>query len=42
MLFDPDFSRSFKLALDASDAGVEAVLLQDDSPGLKHPVCYFS
>lgn len=42
MLSAPDFSRPFKLAVDASVDGVGAVLLQDDSSGLKHPVCYFS
>lgn len=42
ILVAPDFSRPFKLAVDASDFGVGAVLLQDDSMGFEHPVCYFS
>lgn len=37
-----DFNRPFKLAVDASDAGVGAALLQDDSSGVEHPVCCFS
>lgn len=36
-----DFTRPFKLAVDASDAGIGAVLLQEDSLGVEHPVCYF-
>ncbi|XP_027128228.1 uncharacterized protein LOC109142602 [Larimichthys crocea] len=42
VLVAPDFSRPFKLAVDASDVGVGAVLLQEDSLGVEHPVCYFS
>lgn len=42
ILSAPDFFRPFKLAIDASDAGVWAVLVQDDSSGVEHPVCYFS
>lgn len=42
VLAAPDFSRPFRLAVDASDAGVGAVLLQEDSLGVEHPVCYFS
>ncbi len=41
ILVAPDFSRPFKLAVDASDFGVGAVLLQDDAIGLDRPVCYF-
>ena len=42
VLAAPDFNKPFKLAVDASDAGVGAALLQDDSSGVEHPVCYFS
>jgi hypothetical protein len=38
----PDFSRPFKLAVDASDLGAGGVLLQEDDDGLDHPVSYFS
>jgi len=38
----PDFNKQFKLAVDASDHGAGAVLLQDDDQGVEHPVCYFS
>lgn len=42
VLAAPDFDRPFKLAVDASDAGVGGVLLQEDSEGVEHPLCYFS
>lgn len=42
VLAAPAFNRPFKLAIDASDAGVGAVLLQEDPSGVEHPVCYFS
>ena len=38
----PGFTREFKLAVDASDVEVGAVLLQEDSNGIDHPVCYYS
>ena len=37
-----DFQKPLKLAVDASDAGVRGVLLQEDESGVDHPVCYFS
>ena len=37
-----DFDKCFKLAVDASDVGIGAVLLQEDNNGIDHPVCYFS
>ncbi|KAL2085961.1 hypothetical protein ACEWY4_019281 [Coilia grayii] len=42
VLAAPDFSAPFKLAVDACDVGVGAVLLQADSAGLDKPVAYFS
>lgn len=38
----PDFSRGYKLACDASDCAVGAVLLQEDETGIDRPVAYFS
>ena len=42
VLLAPDFDKFFKLAADASDVGIGAVLLQEDNNGIDHPVCYFS
>lgn len=42
VLAAPDFSRPFSIAVDASDLGAGAVLLQQDRDGLEHPVCFFS
>ena len=42
VLLAPDFDKCFKLAVDASDVGIGAVLLQEDNNGIDHPVCYFS
>lgn len=38
----PNFKNAFKLAVDASENGAGAVLLQDDDQGIEHPVCFFS
>ena len=38
----PDFKKSFKLQVDASDAGIGAVLLQESPQGIDHPVSYYS
>ena len=38
----PYFDKCFKLAVDAGDVGIGAVLLQEDNNGIDHPVCYFS
>jgi len=38
----PDFQKQFKSFVDASDVGVGAVLFQEDSSGVDHPVCYYS
>ncbi|PIK45983.1 hypothetical protein BSL78_17135 [Apostichopus japonicus] len=37
-----NFEKQFKLAVDASDFGAGSILLQQDSEGIDHPVCYFS
>lgn len=42
VLAAPVFERPFKLAVDASDVGAGAVLLQDDENGFEHPISYFS
>ena len=42
MLAAPDFRKPYKLAKDASDVGVGAVLFQDDASGIGKPVSYFS
>lgn len=42
MLAAPDFTRPFKLEVDACVLGAGAVLLQEDEHGIDHPVCYFS
>lgn len=42
VLAAPQFNRPFKLSVDASDAGVGAVLLQEGDDGVEHPVSYFS
>jgi len=41
VLMAPDFAKSFKLMVDASDVGGGAVLLQENENGIDHPVCYF-
>lgn len=38
----PDFERPFQLEVDASAVGAGAVLLQDDSDGVEHPLIFFS
>ena len=38
----PDFDKPFMLTVDASDVGAGAVLLQEDSNGVDHPIGYFS
>ena len=38
----PNFEKPFQLAVDASDVGVGAVLLQKDETGLLKPISYFS
>ncbi len=42
VLSAPDYSRGFKIDVDASATGAGAVLLQDDGDGVEHPVAYFS
>lgn len=42
VLVAPDFEAPFKLAVDACDVGVGAVLLQADASGVEKPVAYYS
>ena len=42
VLAAPDFNKGFSLAVDASDAGAGAVLMQADDDGVDRPVSYFS
>lgn len=42
ILVAPDFTRQFKLFVDASDIGAGAVLKQEDKRGIDHCVSYFS
>lgn len=42
VLAAPCFKRPFKVAVDACDSGVGAVLLQDGVDGVEHPVSFFS
>ena len=37
----PNFGKPFKLMVDASDVGSDAVLLQEDDSQIDHPVSYF-
>ena len=42
VLAAPDFTKQFNIAVDASDVGAGAVLMQPDDAGVDRPVCYFS
>lgn len=42
MLAAPNFLRPFTLEVDASAVGAGAVLLQEDSAGVEHPIGFFS
>lgn len=42
VLVAPDFGKPFKLAVDACDVGIGAVLIQADAAGLDKPVAYYS
>ena len=40
VLLAPDFNKSLKLAVDASDIGIGAVLLQEDDNSIDHHVIF--
>ena len=42
VLLIPNFQKQFMLMVDASGIGAGAVLMQYDSSGIDHPICYFS
>ena len=42
ILCTPNFQKWFKLAMDASDIGARAIVLQEDVNEVEHPVYYFS
>jgi len=42
VLVMPQFDKQFKLMVDASDTGSGAVLMQEQSNGVEHPVAYYS
>ena len=42
VLSTPRYDLPFKLAVNTSDIGVSAVLLQEDLDGVEHPISYFS
>jgi len=42
VLMAPNFGRSFKLIVDASDIETGAVLMQEDDNQIDHPICYYS
>ena len=37
----PDFEKPFKLQVDASEVGIEAILLQESNQGIDYPVSYY-
>lgn len=41
-LSTPNFSKQFKLLIDASVVGMGGVLIQEDDEGLDKDICYFS
>ena len=42
VLITPDFEKQFKLAVDASDVGIGAVLYQETDDNVEKPISYFS
>ena len=41
VLKSPDYEKPIKLIIDSSDVGTGAVLVQEASDGLDHPISYF-
>lgn len=41
-LRSPDYHSPFILHIDTSDVGIGAVLLQEDTENVLHPICYYS
>lgn len=42
ILVPPDYNKPFLLYVDSSDVGSGASLMQKDSAGIEHPICYYS
>ena len=42
VLVTPKFGKPFKIAVDACDTGMGAVLFQEDDDKIEHPICYHS
>ena len=42
VLLAPNFPQQFLLMVDASGISAGAVLMQHNSKGIEHPICYFS
>ena len=42
VLLAPNLQKQFLLMVDASGVGAGAVLVQHNSKGIEHPICYFS
>ena len=42
VLVTPKFAKQFKIAVDACDTGMGAVLFHVDDDNIEHPICYHS